>query len=265
MSDLFGIARSGIKAYKESLATTGQNIANVGNTSYARREANLSEVKSSSADVLSVNSHTSYGVTVDGISRAFDKFIEFQLQNASSDLSFSTSQTLILEKLEKVLRPNEMSVSKKLQDFFASLSIVAEDASNLAARHTAVDAGLAVATSISTVANGINDLKRFVVENVIDNVRNFNNILQSVNQIQKEILGNTSPKSTPNNLFDQRDGLLNDLSKIASISVDYKSNGSVKVTVGTSGQGQTLVDDLGPVWPVHPNICPNHLRWRTMD
>ena len=192
MSDLFGIARSGIKAYKESLATTGQNIANVGNTNYARREANLTEIKSSSADVLSVNSHSSYGVMVDGISRAFDKFIEVQFQNASSDLSFSTSQTLILEKLEKVLRPNEMSVSKKLQDFFASLSTVSEDASNLAARHIAVDAGLAVATSITTVANGINDLKRFVVENVIDNVRDFNNILQAVNQIQKEILGNTT-------------------------------------------------------------------------
>ena len=102
MSDLFGIARSGIKAYKESLATTGQNIANAGNTNYARREANHKEVKSSSADVLSVNSHTSYGVVVDGISRAFDEFIEVQLNNASSDLSSSTSQTLILEKLERI-------------------------------------------------------------------------------------------------------------------------------------------------------------------
>ena len=37
MSDLFGIAKSGIKAYKESLATTGQNIANVGNENYAGR------------------------------------------------------------------------------------------------------------------------------------------------------------------------------------------------------------------------------------
>ena len=47
-----------------------------------------------------MNSHTSYGVVVDGISRAFDEFIEVQLNNASSDLSSSTSQTLILEKLE---------------------------------------------------------------------------------------------------------------------------------------------------------------------
>ena len=31
MSDIYGIARSGLQAYKEGLATTGQNIANVGN------------------------------------------------------------------------------------------------------------------------------------------------------------------------------------------------------------------------------------------
>ena len=44
MSDIFGIAKSGLQAYKEGLATTGQNIANVGNENYARREANL-EIK----------------------------------------------------------------------------------------------------------------------------------------------------------------------------------------------------------------------------
>ena len=119
MSDLFGIARSGIKAYKESLATTGQNIANAGNTNYARREAKLTEIKSGSADVLSVDSHTSYGVMVDGITRAFDEFIEVKLNNASSDLSSSTSQALILEKLERVLRPSDMTVSERLQNFFS--------------------------------------------------------------------------------------------------------------------------------------------------
>ena len=41
MSDIYGIAKSGLQAYKEGLATTGQNIANVGNDAYARREATI--------------------------------------------------------------------------------------------------------------------------------------------------------------------------------------------------------------------------------
>ena len=102
MSDLYGIAKSGLQAYKESLATTGQNIANVGNENYARREANLSQIKSASSDVLSISSNSSYGVKVDGITRAFDQFIDVQLQEASSGLASATSQTLVLEQLEKV-------------------------------------------------------------------------------------------------------------------------------------------------------------------
>ena len=42
MSDIYAIAKSGLKAYKEGLATTGQNIANVGNEAYSRREITLS-------------------------------------------------------------------------------------------------------------------------------------------------------------------------------------------------------------------------------
>lgn len=244
MSDLYGIAKSGLKAYKESLATTGQNIANVGNENYARREANLSQIKSASSDVLSISSNTSYGVKVDGITRAFDQFIDIQLQEASSGLSSATSQTLVLEQLEKVLRPNDYTVSKQLQEFFANLSTVSQDPSDLAARHIAIDSGKAVANSIRTVATGILDLRKLVRDNIDANVIDFNNKIVALNNIQKEILGNTSAKSTPNDLFDQRDALLKDLSEIAAISVDYQKNGSVKVTMGTSGQAQTLISGL---------------------
>ena len=90
MSDIYGIAKSGLKAYKEGLATTGQNIANVGNAAYARREASISEV-TSGKDILQVSNTAGFGVRVDGITRAFDQFIETQLQSASSGFSFSTA------------------------------------------------------------------------------------------------------------------------------------------------------------------------------
>ena len=244
MSDIFGIAKSGLQAYKEGLATTGQNIANVGNENYARREANLAEVKSGSADVLSISPSSSYGVKVDGIVRAFDQFIDVQLQKASSGLSFSTSQTLILEKLEKVLRPGEATVANKIQDFFASLSTVSQDPSDIAARHIAVDAGRAVVGSIKNVANGINDLRQLVSDNISGNISDFNKTIELLGSVQREILGNTSPKSTPNNLLDQRDAHLKTLSEFADISVDYLKNHSVKVTLGTTGQGQTLIGGL---------------------
>ena len=68
MSDIYGIAKSGLQAYKEGLATTGQNIANVGNEAYSRREAPVSQIKSGS-DALQLSNSAGYGVKIDGITR----------------------------------------------------------------------------------------------------------------------------------------------------------------------------------------------------
>lgn len=242
MSDIFGIAKSGLQAYKEGLATTGQNIANVGNENYARREANLSEIRSGSADVLSISPSSNYGVKVDGIVRAFDQFIDVQLQKATSGLSFSKSQTLILQQLEQVLRPAEATVANKLHDFFASLATVSQDPSEIAARQISVDAGRAVVAAIKNTATGINDLRNLITDSIAGNLSDFNNTMELLGSIQKEILGNTSPKSTPNNLLDQRDTHLKTLSEFADISVDYLKNSAVKVTLGTTGQGHNLID-----------------------
>ena len=174
--------------------------------------------------------------------RAFDQFIDVQLQKASSGLSFSTSQTLILEKLEQVLRPGEKTVANKFQDFFASLSTVSQDPSNIAARHIAVDAGRGVVASIKNVANGINDLRKLVGDSIVGNLSDFNKTIELLGSVQTEILGNAIPNRTPNNLLDQRDAYLKTLSEFADISVDYLKNNSVRVTLGTTGQGQTLVD-----------------------
>jgi flagellar basal body rod protein FlgC len=44
MSSLFDVGKSAIQAYRQSLAVTGQNIANMNTEGYKRREADLQEV-----------------------------------------------------------------------------------------------------------------------------------------------------------------------------------------------------------------------------
>ena len=243
MSDIFGIAKSGLQAYKEGLATTGQNIANVGNESYARRDAPISEVKSS-ADVLQIANTAGYGVKIDGITRAFDKFIDLQMQSAASGFSFSTAQATILSQLENIVRPDQGSVSEKLNEMFSALNIVGQDPSDLAARHVAVDAGKALVTSIKTVANGIIDLRNFVANDIENNAAEANTILEQLKNIQKELLGTSSSNRGPNDVFDKRDELLKDLSDLIDISVDYKAGGVLEISTGTSGQGHSLMSGV---------------------
>ena len=248
MSDIYGIAKSGLQAYKEGLATTGQNIANVGNEAYAKREAPISEIKSGS-DVLQISKSAGYGVKVDGITRAFDKFIDVQLQNATSGFSFSTAQATVLNQLEQIVRPSGVSVSQRFQELFSSLNTVAQDPSDLASRHVAVDSAKALVTSITAVAHGISDLRNLVSDTVYDSVSEANGILNQLNEIQKELFGNKSVQGAPNDLLDRRDLLLKQLSDLVDISVDYQSGGMIDVSVGTSGQGKKLLSGV-----VHSNL-----------
>ena len=100
---------------------------------------------------------------------------------------------------------------------------------------------MALVTSITTVANGINDLRNFVSQDIENNIAEANNILDQLAAIQKQLLGISSNNRGPNELLDKRDALLNDLSKLIDLTVDYKSNGLLEVSAGTFGQGQSLL------------------------
>ena len=241
MSDIYNIAKSGLKTYKEGLATTGQNIANVGNEAYARREIQISEVKSGSADVLQMSDNISFGVKIDGIVRAFDQYIETQLHDAKSGFNYSKSKTEILDRLENVVRPAEGSVSQRLNEFFQSLNDVALDPSSLISRTSALDTAKSVASSMRNVAVGINDLRDLISESIEESVSDTNLIIRQLSEIQKEVLGNSSPNSARNDLLDQRDALVSKLSEFVDIKVKYKTGGEIEILSGTFGQGQPLL------------------------
>ena len=95
------------------------------------------------------------------------------------------------------MRPGEKTVANKLQDFFATLSTVSQDPSDLAARHIAIDAGRAVVASIKNVANGIQDLRELVSDSIKGNLSDFNKTIELLGSVQTEILGNAIPNRTP--------------------------------------------------------------------
>ena len=135
MGDLFDIGKAGISAYKSSLAATGQNIANVGTEGYARRDASIEEISLANSDILTISKTSGLGVRMGGITRAFDQFLDLQLQNASSSFSFSKSKSEILNRLEDVLLPKSATVSTRIGEFFNGINSLAQDPSDMNLSH----------------------------------------------------------------------------------------------------------------------------------
>ena len=70
MPGLFDVGKTALQSYRQSLAVTGQNIANINTDGYKRRDANLEEISGSQGGITSVASQAGLGVRVEQIRRA---------------------------------------------------------------------------------------------------------------------------------------------------------------------------------------------------
>ena len=84
MGSLFEIAKSGIQAYRQALAVTGQNIANVNTEGYSKRDVALEEIGGVQGGVTNVSDQSGLGVRVDEIRRSFNEYISERLRSAQS-------------------------------------------------------------------------------------------------------------------------------------------------------------------------------------
>jgi flagellar hook-associated protein 1 FlgK len=83
-SNLLAIAASGAKAAEIALDLTGQNIANASTQGYVRRSANSVEVAPAST-WSTANDVSLSGVTVSGIVRNADPFLQAEARNTASN------------------------------------------------------------------------------------------------------------------------------------------------------------------------------------
>ena len=116
MPSLFDIGRSGLQAYRQSLAVTGQNIANVNTEGYKKRDAALAEVSGAGGGVTEKSDQTGLGVRVEEIRRAFDEFLLDKSRQSSSIFEKANTFSSEVEDLENLLLPSDFNFCLEIQN-----------------------------------------------------------------------------------------------------------------------------------------------------
>ena len=141
MPSLFDIGKSGLQAYRQSLAVTGQNIANINTEGYKKRAASLEEVSGAGGGVTEISDQTGLGVRVGEIRRAFDEFLIDKVRQTSSLFEKSDTYLKEVKDLENLLLPSDSNLSKSIGEFFNSLQEVAAAPDDQAPRIIAIEKG----------------------------------------------------------------------------------------------------------------------------
>ena len=240
MAGLFDIASSGIRAYREALAVTGQNIANIDTEGYRRRGAALSEISASQNDITTIADQTGLGVRVESISRAFDSFISGRARDATSDFSQAEAYAVALETMEGALVPGDYDLGYFLGGFFDGLNGVAQAPGDLAARTVALTKGNALANGFVQLSQDLSDLRDTIWQETANVTRDVNSLLTTLRNTQSQLISSGSASGASNALLDARDQTISEIATLVGVTVNSAASGAATVTLGRSGNGPML-------------------------
>ena len=241
MASLFDIAKSGVQSYRQSLAVTGQNIANINTEGYRRREADLTEVNSGQGGITGVSSQAGLGVRVEGIRRSFDAYMLSRASSATADYEKMSNYVKQLEIAENTLLPTGGGLGVQIGRFFDSLQQVAASPGDLPPRLVAIEEGKGLASAFQTVSRQMADLKKASLDQATDAVTAINVLIDQLANVNGRILSSGQGSNAPNSILDLRDRITTDLSMLMNITVDYTDRGVANVSVGGTGAGTPIV------------------------
>ena len=158
MSSLFDIGKSAVQSYRQALAVTGQNIANVNTDGYKRREADLKEVTGGSGNVTSVNTQAGLGVRVEDIRRSFDQFLLDRSRSSIANYEKLKAYTDQIKQLEDTILPGEADIGSYIGRFFGALQDIAANPGDLAPRTVALEQGKSLAGAFRTLSVQLNEM-----------------------------------------------------------------------------------------------------------
>ncbi|MDA7560674.1 flagellar hook-associated protein FlgK [Alphaproteobacteria bacterium] len=242
MTSLFDVGKSAIQAYRQSLAVTGQNIANLNTEGYKRREADLQEVTASQGGIASLANQAGLGVRVSDINRSFDAFLSDKKLLANSNFERMDSYVRQIEKVENALLPSESDLGMQIGNFFRALSDVSASPSDLAPRTVALEQGRSLASAFNSSFMLLDQLKDQTRAKMQDAVDGLNLLTKELASVNSRILSSGQSGKSPNSLLDLRDSLINDISVLTDVSVSYTDRGVANLTIGSSGVGPSLVE-----------------------
>ncbi|QWC57423.1 flagellar hook-associated protein FlgK [Erythrobacter sp. 3-20A1M] len=235
--NLITIGKSGASAARAALELTGQNIANAGNATYARRTLGQSEVVATGGIGLSASSALS-GVRADGVQRTQSLFLQNEVRRTNSDVSRADAELRGLKNAESAIE--QAGIYPAIVNFEAALSQLVSDPLDGALRANALESANTLTQTFAIATEGMGvaaDELRFDVE---AGVTEFNTLSAELARTNIGLARSQEGSANKAALLDQRDALLTRMSGLANLSTEFDSVGRVAVRAGGAG-GQTIV------------------------
>ncbi|MDC0374149.1 flagellar hook-associated protein FlgK [Pseudomonadales bacterium] len=241
MSDFLSIGASAVNVYRQAIATTSNNIANVNTEGYSKQGVNVGE--SYPTQIASYFIGT--GSTVNSIQRSYDEFVERSLRDSASDLQATTPFIEYTNRIVDIMGSETANLTNAIEAFFNASRSLSVDPGSIPLRNEVVSSGQALASRFNTLSTQIDAVGTESRDRLGAALEEVNNLAGQLLSINKQLGRNSEKSKQPPQLMDQRDLILRKLSSLSTIGVTESSNGQVSVNFGGAGRGFEIVTPSG--------------------
>lgn len=237
-TSLLNISQSGLRAASLGLATTSHNIANVNTAGYSRQEV----VQAASLANRTGAGYAGTGVDVTAIQRIANSFLTKQAHAATSDAANTSTAYDYLTRMAELLTSDSSSISASMDRFFSSIQDLAAQPSGVTQRQAVLSQATAVANQYATLDNQLSSMSIEIGQKLQTSVNSVNSMAVQVAKLNDQIALQIGAGFTPNDLLDQRDALIRQISGQVKVSTVDEPDGRVNVFL-PSGDPLVLGND----------------------
>jgi flagellar hook-associated protein 1 FlgK len=230
------IGKRSIMTHQTALSVTGHNIANANTVGYTRQSPTLVTTRPHYTPNLTSNSgigQLGTGVEVAYLERLRDAFLDGQIRNENKTTGYWSAIQDTLAKIEVILNePSNDGLRTVMDQFWESWQDLSAHPESESVRAVVAQRGAALADAFNHTYQQLTELREDVNAFVRVKVDEINSIAQQMADLNQQILSITIAGKQPNDLLDKRDLLIDELSRIADVTVNHDHNGMVSVQLG---------------------------------
>jgi flagellar hook-associated protein 1 FlgK len=249
-------AMAGLRANQAALSIVSSNIANAQTPGY---------VNQSAIQIETTTGDTGSSVSVVGVNRQLNQFIQSQLRSETSGGAYADQMASVLKQLQTVYgTPGEAgTLETAFSNFTSALQSLSTTSGSSSAQISAVTAAQNLAQQLNATTQGIQTLRSNAEQDINISVGQANAAMTQIAQINTQLQGLKTTDPTAATLMDQRDSAINTLSQLMDIrvSTDPANQTTVYTTNGVElvgAQASTLnFNSLGTLnansqWSANP-------------
>lgn len=221
--------KRGLYTQQSALYTTGHNIANANTLGYSRQRVNMEATAGHPGVGLNAGTMPGFlgtGVQSGSIQRIRDAFVDQQFRQESNKFGFWESRTKAISQMEDILNePSHYGLQDSLSKFWQSLEDLASNPENGGARKVVVGNAEAVADSFNYMHTSLTAIQSDLGNEISVSTKSINSILHQISQLNRQIEKVEPNAYLPNDLYDVRDVLLDELAMYLPIETEYVESG----------------------------------------